>query len=1180
MSRKRSIRERMAEMADSRRNPKKPTPPSIFEAAQLIGKFSGQRIDLLSANIQNEFGVCGWILTILSYLLIFFTLPISACMCIKVVQEYERAVIFRLGRLMPGGAKGPGIFFIVPCIDTYRKVDLRVLSFEVPPQEILSKDSVTVAVDAVVYFRISNATISVTNVEDAARSTKLLAQTTLRNILGTKTLAEMLSDREAISHQMQTTLDEATEPWGVKVERVEVKDVRLPVQLQRAMAAEAEAAREARAKVIVAEGEQKASRALKEAAEVIAESPSALQLRYLQTLNSISAEKNSTIIFPFPIDLLSAFLQRTPPKVEEPPSLPKKIRSCCLYKYPDWVQGMVGSEGGGGHGHSHGGGGGGLGSSQGAFHPSQAGSGPSTTTTSGRPLLRSMREAQFHSAAPPISAPNQSQTSVSQLDPGSRSGQQSRRSSKPVGAGANSLLKQAIANRMMPHATTSDGGESSAAPNIGQSTSSATSSTTEPAKIHRTDSSEMSKSVLLNPAWYRDDQGRTGYKTSDWEKVSNQQKDVVKQSKKKRKESKNEGEVIKELDTDLLSQTSSEKVESGSDNKSNNSILSDQKDPNDSKVDKKAAKALEKERKKLEKEKKKLEKAQKKKEAEEEKKLKKKKGSSTNISGISENSEISEIGEHESVEMKTIEKKKEKAAATITLTMVSKDKTSKSSKQETAHKNSAPNKSEDSVSKEFEDAQKESSKRKKESSRDEEADKESKPEGRPPSGTTHSSVRKLKAESLKKSEPRRKTIGDRRDSSMSELSRGSFKSVTFNDRVQTHEIERNSSVYTSSEDDAAIMSDDEMSKPSQAKMKKKLTMLQQSPSQQIRQEHVDIYDDDDLDDFEEQERLALLAAQGYDFRREMQYREDGDIEYDNESEEEENEEEEEDTLSQNSYYAEDVEGADIYLRNEHSFLETDPNMQTQMQNMAGYEWFDRAMMGSMGKLHGDDSASSSLLLNYNLPRSASGYFEPPPEASHMNFSYEEAILNRQAQALHQQQLLQQLQKLPQQHPQKEVAGEHKLSPPTGGVLRQTATQRSIYENVTTGDAPSQPQSLIIPQSPSAKNKMARTEFFTQTPSNVVSKTIMAASSDGQSIQSLGSTDSNATVRVEDEMRKKFVARFGVRKAPIAREEDPADPKHGKVMGSQESMNSTDSRESVVSAASIKAEALARRNFNY
>ncbi|KHN86973.1 Mechanosensory protein 2 [Toxocara canis] len=262
--------------------------------------------------VKLEFGVCGWILTIISYIVIVLTLPFSACACIKVVQEYERAVIFRLGRLMRGGARGPGIFFIIPCIDSYKKVDLRVVSFDVPPQEVLSKDSVTVAVDAVVYFRISNATISVTNVEDASRSTKLLAQTTLRNVLGTRTLAEMLSDREAISLQMQTTLDEATDPWGVKVERVEVKDVRLPLQLQRVMAAEAEAAREARAKVIAAEGEQKASYALSEAASVIAESPSAIQLRYLQTLNSISAEKNSTIIFPFPIELIHALLPNKP----------------------------------------------------------------------------------------------------------------------------------------------------------------------------------------------------------------------------------------------------------------------------------------------------------------------------------------------------------------------------------------------------------------------------------------------------------------------------------------------------------------------------------------------------------------------------------------------------------------------------------------------------------------------------------------------------------------------------------------------------------------------------------------------------------------------------------------------------------------------------------------------------
>uniref|UniRef100_A0A914C955 Band 7 domain-containing protein n=1 Tax=Acrobeloides nanus TaxID=290746 RepID=A0A914C955_9BILA len=259
--------------------------------------------------MSGNLGVFGWILTVLSYIVIVLTLPFSPFFCLKVVQEYERAVIFRLGRLMPGGARGPGLFFIIPCIDSYRKVDLRTVSFDVPPQEILSKDSVTVAVDAVVYFRISNATISVTNVEDASRSTKLLAQTTLRNILGTRTLAEMLSDREAISLQMQATLDEATDPWGVKVERVEVKDVRLPVQLQRAMAAEAEATREARAKVIAAEGEQKASRALYQAASVISESSAALQLRYLQTLNSISAEKNSTIIFPFPIELLQNFLK-------------------------------------------------------------------------------------------------------------------------------------------------------------------------------------------------------------------------------------------------------------------------------------------------------------------------------------------------------------------------------------------------------------------------------------------------------------------------------------------------------------------------------------------------------------------------------------------------------------------------------------------------------------------------------------------------------------------------------------------------------------------------------------------------------------------------------------------------------------------------------------------------------
>ncbi|XP_068695130.1 band 7 protein AGAP004871-like isoform X2 [Montipora capricornis] len=257
---------------------------------------------------SDDRGICDYLLTFVSFLLFLCTLPISLCFCIKIVQEYERAVIFRLGRLLPGGAKGPGMFFILPCIDSYQKVDLRVVSFDVPPQEVLTKDSVTVAVDAVVYFRIYNATMSITNVENANRSTRLLAQTTLRNVLGTKNLSEILGERESISDTMQSSLDEATDPWGVKVERVEVKDVRLPQQLQRAMAAEAEASREARAKVIAAEGEMNASRSLKEAAEIISESPSALQLRYLQTLTTISAEKNSTIIFPLPVNFLARLL--------------------------------------------------------------------------------------------------------------------------------------------------------------------------------------------------------------------------------------------------------------------------------------------------------------------------------------------------------------------------------------------------------------------------------------------------------------------------------------------------------------------------------------------------------------------------------------------------------------------------------------------------------------------------------------------------------------------------------------------------------------------------------------------------------------------------------------------------------------------------------------------------------
>jgi len=272
-------------------------------------EFAAMDMQPIKDDEEEGIGFCGWFLTFISILLIICTFPLSLLFCFKMVQEYERAVIFRVGRIR-GGAKGPGLFFILPCIDNYLKVDLRLLSFDVPPQEILTRDSVTVSVDAVTYFRIANPVASVCNVEDAMKSTKLLAQTTLRNELGTKNLSELLQERDSISHNIRVVLDAATDPWGVKVERVEVKDVRLPQSLQRAMAAEAEASREARAKVIAAEGEMNAARSLKEASDIISESPQAIQLRYLQTLQAISAEKNSTIIFPLPIDLLSTMVKR------------------------------------------------------------------------------------------------------------------------------------------------------------------------------------------------------------------------------------------------------------------------------------------------------------------------------------------------------------------------------------------------------------------------------------------------------------------------------------------------------------------------------------------------------------------------------------------------------------------------------------------------------------------------------------------------------------------------------------------------------------------------------------------------------------------------------------------------------------------------------------------------------
>ncbi|MBC7263091.1 MAG: slipin family protein [Chloroflexi bacterium] len=224
---------------------------------------------------------------------------------IKVVQEYERGVIFRLGRLM--GAKGPGLFFIIPLIDRMVKVDLRVVTVDVPAQDVITSDNVTVRVSAVLYFRVMDPSMAITQVENYRQATWQIAQTTLRSVLGQSQLDELLAHRDKINLRLQQIIDEQTEPWGIKVTLVEVKDVELPATMQRAMARQAEAEREKRAKIIHAEGELQASKQLAQAAHVIATEPASIQLRYLQTLTEIAVEKNSTIIFPVPIEFLKVF---------------------------------------------------------------------------------------------------------------------------------------------------------------------------------------------------------------------------------------------------------------------------------------------------------------------------------------------------------------------------------------------------------------------------------------------------------------------------------------------------------------------------------------------------------------------------------------------------------------------------------------------------------------------------------------------------------------------------------------------------------------------------------------------------------------------------------------------------------------------------------------------------------
>jgi len=226
---------------------------------------------------------------------------------IKIMNEYERAVVFRLGRLI--GFKGPGLIILIPFIDRMVRVSLRTIAMDVPPQDVITKDNVSIKVSAVLYFRVVEPQKAIVEVENYLFATSQISQTTLRSILGQSDLDELLSEREAINRRLQEIIDDHTEPWGIKVSSVEVKQVDLPIEMQRAMAKQAEAERERRSKVIHAEGEFQAAQKLKEAALTIQDTPIALQLRYLQTLGEIATEKNSTTIFPIPIDLLSPFLK-------------------------------------------------------------------------------------------------------------------------------------------------------------------------------------------------------------------------------------------------------------------------------------------------------------------------------------------------------------------------------------------------------------------------------------------------------------------------------------------------------------------------------------------------------------------------------------------------------------------------------------------------------------------------------------------------------------------------------------------------------------------------------------------------------------------------------------------------------------------------------------------------------
>ncbi|NWZ03312.1 PODO protein, partial [Loxia curvirostra] len=290
---------------------------TVVDVDDVVSDEEMEAMALLDSEQQEEgvkspgLGVCEWLLTILSFLFIMLTFPISVWFCMKVVREYERAIVFRLGHLLPGRAKGPGLFFFLPCLDTYHKIDLRLKTLEIPFHQVVTKDMVTLEIDAVCYYRLENASLLLTTLTSVSSAIQLLVQTTTKRLLAHQAFSELLLERKNISQEIKVALDAVTSCWGIKVERVEINNVQLPAELQQSLAVEAEAQRQAKVRVIAAEGEKAASESLRMAAEILSSAPAAAQLRYLHALHSLTTEKPAAFILPLPLDAMNLVTSAT-----------------------------------------------------------------------------------------------------------------------------------------------------------------------------------------------------------------------------------------------------------------------------------------------------------------------------------------------------------------------------------------------------------------------------------------------------------------------------------------------------------------------------------------------------------------------------------------------------------------------------------------------------------------------------------------------------------------------------------------------------------------------------------------------------------------------------------------------------------------------------------------------------